>query len=149
MKPSWDDYFMKMAFLAAERGTCDRKKVGAVIVIGRRVLATGYNGAPSGAPDCDEVGHLMVQMGERASCVRTIHAEHNAILQCAIHGTVPQGGTLYTTASTCFDCFKAAAQVGISRIVYAERYDSARTPGIDIANECTRARIAFHLWVPQ
>lgn len=146
LRVSWDDYFMEMAYLVSKRGTCNRKRVGAILVQGRRVIATGYNGAPSGFPDCDEVGHLMVQMGDRSSCVRTIHAEHNAVLQCALHGVSPDGATLYTTASTCFDCFKMVAQVGIQRIVHAEIYDGARMHGVDLAALCSQHGIKLERW---
>ncbi|MGH7684791.1 MAG: deoxycytidylate deaminase [Vulcanimicrobiaceae bacterium] len=147
-KPSWDAYFIGMAKFAAERGTCDRKRVGAVLVLDKRVLATGYNGAPRDWPDCSEAGHLMVQMGERQSCVRTIHAEHNAVLQCAIHGVSCVGATCYTTASPCFDCFKLLAQAGIKRIVSIEIYDGARMHGQDLGALALQAGINLERFEP-
>ena len=81
-RPSWNDYFMDIAFTVAQRSTCDRAHVGAVIVRARRMLTTGYNGAPAGLAHCDEVGHLLVD----GHCVRTLHAEQNAIIQAALHG---------------------------------------------------------------
>ena len=130
MKPTWDAYFMAMAQLASTRGTCDRKQVGAVLVREKRVLATGYNGAPRGWDNCDEVGHLLMDINGRQSCIRTIHAEHNAILQCALHGVSSVGATCYTTASPCFDCLKMLAQVGVREIVCLEHYDSARSGSV-------------------
>lgn len=131
-RPDWDTYFMGIAGAVARRGTCDRLRVGAVLTLENRILATGYNGAPAGWPSCDEVGHELVQMGERASCVRSIHAEENALLTCVAHGVTARGATLYTTASTCYDCFKRVAQAKVARIVYATAYVSARTGSADI-----------------
>ncbi len=130
-RPSWDHYFMNMASVAATRGSCDRLRVGAVIVGGdRRLLATGYNGAPANQPSCAEAGHEMMDVGGgRMSCVRTIHAEENAILSCARYGVSPVGGCLYTTASTCYDCLKRVVQVGIMRIVYLHDYTGGRNQG--------------------
>ncbi len=134
IRPSWDLYFMQVALLLANRATCDRKKVGAVIVNSdHRILTTGYNGSPPGMPHCDEVGHLLATIDGRHSCMRTVHAEENAILQAAILGTIVQGGTLYTTASPCYDCLKRSVSVKIQRVVFAEKYDSARSI-IDMAN---------------
>lgn len=109
---------MGFAVHASSRGTCIRKKVGAVIVLNKNVLATGYNGSISGQPHCTEAGCLM----EDGHCVRTIHAEMNAILQAAKHGTQINHATLYTTASPCWPCFKAIANTGIRRIVFGEMY---------------------------
>ena len=92
-RPNWDDYFMDIAFAVAERSTCDRAHVGAVLVRDRRILTTGYNGAPAGLPHCDEVGHLIVD----GHCVRALHAEQNAIIQAALHGISIQGATAYVT----------------------------------------------------
>ncbi|MCB0159778.1 MAG: dCMP deaminase, partial [Caldilineaceae bacterium] len=88
-RPSWDEYFMDIAFTVAQRSTCDRAHVGCVLVRDRRMLCTGYNGAPAGLPHCDEVGHLMID----GHCVRTLHAEQNAIIQAALHGVSTQGAT--------------------------------------------------------
>lgn len=131
-RPDWDTYFMAHARLAALRGSCDRKQVGAVLVAEKRVIATGYNGAPAGLPNCIEVGHQLVEMNGRQSCVRTIHAEQNAIIQCALVGTPVEGSILYTTASPCLDCLKAIIASGVSAIVFNEAYDSARSGGIDL-----------------
>ncbi|WKZ29013.1 MAG: cytidine/deoxycytidylate deaminase family protein [Patescibacteria group bacterium] len=121
-RPSWDDYFMGIAKIVATRGTCNRLQVGAVLVKDRRIVATGYNGAPPGMPHCDgPAGHLM----EENHCIRTVHAEENCVLQAAVmggNGTV--GSTLYTTHSPCYHCFKALAGAGVKRIVAGAEYRS-------------------------
>lgn len=132
---------MRFARVSAQRGTCDRRRVGAVIVSQYRVIATGYNGAPVGWPSCDEEGHQMVTIGDRESCVRTVHAEENAILQCARHGVSPQGGTIYTTSAACYDCLKRIAQVGIRRVVYTEEYGGGRDAGLDVAAVAKRCGV--------
>lgn len=118
MRPDWDEYFMDIAFAVAERSTCDRAHVGAVLVRDRRILTTGYNGAPAGLPHCDEVGHLMVD----GHCVRTLHAEQNAIIQAALHGVGIQGATAYVTHQPCLTCAKMLINAGITRVVYAGNY---------------------------
>lgn len=117
-RPSWDEYFMDIAFTVAQRSTCDRAHVGAVLVRDRRILATGYNGAPAGLPHCDDVGHLMVD----GHCVRTLHAEQNAIIQAALHGVSIQGATAYVTHQPCLTCAKMLINAGIRRVVYAGNY---------------------------
>jgi dCMP deaminase len=117
-RPSWDDYFINIAFTVAERSTCDRAHVGAVIVRDRRILTTGYNGAPAGLPHCDEVGHLLVD----GHCVRTLHAEQNAIIQAALHGVNIAGSTIYVTHQPCLTCAKMIINAGIRRVVYAGNY---------------------------
>jgi dCMP deaminase len=132
-RPDWDIYFMIIADAVSLRMSCDRARIGAVIVSPEhRILSTGYGGAPSGWPSCDEVGHELVDINGRQSCIRTVHAEENAIVTAARHGVRLDGGTLYTTASTCYDCAKMVAQAGIKRIVYGAKYDSARSGSIDI-----------------
>ncbi len=123
-RQDWDDYFMSIAEVVATRATCDRKHVGAVIVVDRTIVSTGYNGSPKGMPHCDEVGHEMKDMGGRQSCVRTVHGEANAIAQAAKSGARIEGGTLYTTASPCYDCLKLIINSGIERIVCKEFYSS-------------------------
>jgi dCMP deaminase len=118
MRPSKDTYFLKMAYLVSSRSTCDRKHVGAVIVDEYgRIVATGYNGAPSGAPHCDDQGHEIVE----GHCIRTIHGESNAI---DFAGREARGCTLYVTVTPCYDCAKRIANTGIKRLVYAEHYES-------------------------
>ncbi len=109
---------MNIAREVATRSTCDRKFVGAVIVRDRSILATGYNGSIRGLPHCDEEGHLM----EDGHCIRTVHAEANAIVQAAKNGMRIDGATIYVTASPCWGCFRLIANAGIVRIVFGEFY---------------------------
>lgn len=109
---------MNIAREVATRSTCDRKFVGAVVVRDRSILATGYNGSIRGLHHCDEKGHLM----EDGHCVRTVHAEANAIVQAARNGVRIEGASIYVTASPCWGCFRLIANAGISRIVFGEFY---------------------------
>jgi dCMP deaminase len=115
---SWERYFMNLAIQAATRSTCPRKSVGAVIVRDRTVLSTGYNGSIRGAPHCTEVGCLM----ENDHCVRTVHAEANALVQAAFNGVRLDGAEIYVTASPCFNCFKLIVNAGIRTIYFGEFY---------------------------
>jgi dCMP deaminase len=117
-RPEWDEYFMGFAIAASHRATCDRKHVGAVIVVDKQVVATGYNGSVRGMPHCDEAGHDM----EDGHCVRTIHAEMNALAQAASRGARIEGASIYTTASPCWACFRVLVNGGIRRYIYAEAY---------------------------
>lgn len=128
----WDQYFMIIADAVSLRMSCDRARIGAVLTRDNRILATGYGGAPSGLPSCDEVGHELVEINGRQSCVRTVHAEKNALLYAARYGIPIEGATLYTTASTCRDCALACIQAGINRICYAGVYVGARGGGDEI-----------------
>lgn len=121
-RAGWDEYFMAIASQVATRATCDRKHVGAVIVRDRNILSTGYNGSIASRPHCDEIGHMM----EAGHCVRTIHAEANAIIQAAKHGVAIDGADIYITASPCWQCFKKIANAGIQRIIYGEFYRDER-----------------------
>ncbi len=121
---NWDEYFMKIAEVVASMATCDRKHVGAVVVVNKTVVSTGFNGAPRGMPHCDDVGHELKEMGGRQSCVRTVHGEANALVQAARTGARVEGGTLYTTASPCYDCLKLIINAGIVRVVCKEFYAS-------------------------
>ena len=118
MRADTDHRFMKVATVVAESATCDRLHVGAVLVVDKHIVATGYNGSMPGAPHCDDVGHLM----EENHCRRTVHAETNAVVQAARHGTATDQATLYVTASPCWDCFKVIITAGIRRIVYGQAY---------------------------
>ncbi len=118
----WDEYFMNIASAVATRSTCSRKHVGSVIVRDKTILSTGYNGSVRGLPHCDEVGHMM----EDGHCVRTTHAEINAIIQSAKNGTRVDGAAIYVTASPCWSCFKAICNAGINRIVFGEFYRDER-----------------------
>jgi dCMP deaminase len=124
-RASWDEYFMEIAQVVSTRATCERRKVGAVIVRGKTILSTGYNGSIRGLPHCDEVGHLM----EDGHCVRTVHAEANAIAQAARNGVRIEGAAIYVTASPCWSCFKLIANSGIVRICYGEFYRDDRIFG--------------------
>ncbi|MCY4092293.1 MAG: cytidine/deoxycytidylate deaminase family protein [Caldilineaceae bacterium] len=117
-RPSWDQYFLQIAFTVASRSTCDRAHVGAVIVRRRRILATGYNGSPTGLPHCDEVGHLIID----GHCVRALHAEQNAIIQAALHGVGTDGSMIYVTHQPCLTCAKMIINAGIQRVIYAGHY---------------------------
>jgi len=117
-RKSWHQYFSDIAELVSTRGTCDRKQVGAVIVKDKRILATGYNGSMPGSGHCDEEGHLM----ENNHCVRTLHAEVNAIAQCAKYGISCDGSTLYCNTLPCWNCFKAIVSAGIKEIYYNSDY---------------------------
>ena len=119
---SWDRYFMNIAESVATRSTCARKHVGAVIVRDRCILATGYNGSIRGLPHCDDVGHMM----EEGHCVRTVHAEANAIVQAARNGARIEGAHIYVTASPCWSCFRLIANAGLARIVFGEFYRDPR-----------------------
>ncbi|NMB36356.1 MAG: deaminase [Firmicutes bacterium] len=116
MRKDWDDYFIDIAFQVAERSTCPRRRVGAVIVKDKRIKGTGYNGSPSGLPHCIDEGCLMV--GDH--CVRTIHAEINALLECMPDER--RGATIYVTDRPCAECTKCIINCGISRVVFAREY---------------------------
>lgn len=121
-RASWDEYFMAIAREVATRSTCDRKHVGAVIVRDKMILTTGYNGSIRGLAHCDDDGHMM----QDGHCVRTVHAEANAIAQAARNGVRLDGAGIYVTASPCFGCFKLIANSGLSRIVFGEFYRDER-----------------------
>ena len=125
-RPSWDEYFIEIARLVASRSTCLRRQVGAVMVKDKNILATGYNGTPSGIRHCSEVGCLRQQMnvpsGERHELCRGLHAEQNAIIQAAKHGVNIDGAVLYCTHSPCIICSKMLINSGIKRIVCTDGY---------------------------
>ncbi len=121
-RANWNDYFMNIAEQVSTRSTCDRKHVGAVIVRDRTILSTGYNGSLRGAPHCDEEGHDM----ENGHCVRTVHAEANAVAQAAKHGIRIDSSEIYVTASPCLTCFKLLVNAGIVKVYYKEFYRDER-----------------------
>jgi dCMP deaminase len=125
-RPSWDEYFMDIADLVSRRSTCLRRRVGAVIVLDKRILATGYNGAPSGLRHCSEVGCLREQLGipsgERHEICRGLHAEQNAIIQAAVHGAKIEGGTLYSTIQPCSQCARMIINAKLVRLVFRGEY---------------------------
>lgn len=125
-RPSWDRYFIDITHLVATRSTCLRRCVGALLVKERNILATGYNGAPSGISHCSEAGclreRLKVPSGERHELCRGLHAEQNAIIQAARHGVNIDGATLYCTTMPCVICTKILINAGIRRVVFSEGY---------------------------
>ena len=118
-RPSWDAYFLQIAATVSGRSTCLRRSVGAVLVRDRRILATGYNGSPEGLPHCTDVGCLIID----GHCVRTLHAEQNALLQAAAHGVSTEGSTIYVTSEPCLQCTKMLLNARVRRIVYLDAYD--------------------------
>ena len=137
MRPTLDEYFMEIAKVVAKRSTCLRQKVGAVIVKDKRILATGYNGAPSGLPHCLDIGCLREQLnvpsGERQELCRGVHAEQNAIIQAAKFGISVEGATLYTTHCPCITCAKIIINAGIKKVVYGREYADKR--GLELMKE--------------
>ncbi len=125
-RPSWDEYFMEIARVVASRSTCLRRQVGAVLVREKRILTTGYNGAPRGLAHCLEIGCLREQLGipsgERQELCRGLHAEQNAVIQAAYHGVSIRGATLYCTHQPCITCAKMLINAGIEKIIYEEAY---------------------------
>lgn len=125
-RPSWDEYFLNITMQVAQRSTCLRRHVGAILVRDKRILATGYNGAPRGIKHCEEVGCLReernVPSGERHELCRALHAEMNALLQAADFGVPTEGATLYTTIYPCSLCAKMAINAGVKRIVTSGDY---------------------------
>ena len=126
MRPTWDEYFSEITRQVATRSTCLRRHVGAVIVQNRRILATGYNGPPSGLPHCDETGCLRTQLGipsgQRQEICRGLHAEQNAIIQAALHGVAISGSSIYITHQPCITCAKMIINSGIKRVVCLGTY---------------------------
>lgn len=122
MRADWDIYFIRIAGEVASRGTCNRKKVGAVITRDNRILSTGYNGAVSGADHCDQVGHAM----RDNHCVRTVHAELNAVAQAAKYGVEIGNSTIYITTYPCLACFHVCVNAGIKKFVYRDDYNNDR-----------------------
>lgn len=141
-RPSWEAYFMDIAVLVAKRSTCKRRSVGAVIVKDKRILSTGYNGAPAGIRHCIEVGclreELNVPSGEKHELCRGIHAEQNAIIQAAYHGVTIKDAILFCTNLPCSICAKMIINAGIRKIYYQSGYadqmssDMIKEAGIDM-----------------
>lgn len=130
-RPSWDEYFMAITEVVGTRGTCDRGRAGCVVVRDKRILATGYVGAPAGLPHCDEVGHEMHKVthkdgSETMHCIRTTHAEQNAIAHAARTGVKLDGGTLYCKMTPCYTCAKIILNAGIQRIVVQKDYHASK-----------------------
>lgn len=126
-RPSWERYFMSIARQVATRSTCLRRQVGCIIVLEKRIVSTGYNGAPSGLPHCEEVGCVRetrgVASGERHELCRGLHAEQNAIIQAAMHGTAVRGGSVFCTHKPCILCTKMLINAGVRRVYYQQGYE--------------------------
>ena len=129
LRPSWDEYFMTITELVAGRSTCLRRKVGALLVRDKRIITTGYNGAPANVHHCLDVGCLREEMGipsgERHELCRGLHAEQNAIIQAALHGVSIDGATLYCTNMPCMICSKMLINARIKTIIYKEGYSDS------------------------
>jgi dCMP deaminase len=145
IRPSWDEYFLELANTVARRATCDRGRSGCVIVRNKQILVTGYVGSPSNLPHCDEVGHLMKKVTHEdgstsTHCMRTVHAEQNAICQAARLGISLEGGTCYCRMTPCRTCAMLLINCGIVRIVCEKKYHAGKeseemfaTAGIEIS----------------
>jgi dCMP deaminase len=130
-RPSWDEYFLKIVDMVGSRGSCDRGRAGCVITRDRRIVATGYAGSPVGLPHCDEVGHEMHTVinddgTTSRHCIRTTHAEQNAICEAARMGIALEGGTLYCKMTPCYTCAKMIINAGIKRVVCAQDYHAGQ-----------------------
>ena len=133
-RPGWDEYFMEVAEVVAKRSTCLRRNVGAVVVKDKRILSTGYNGAPTGLPHCGEVGCLRERLGtpsgERHEICRGLHAEQNALIQAARYGISLEGSTIYSTTEPCSLCAKMLINAGLRRVVYKDSYPDELSRGL-------------------
>ncbi len=125
-RPDWDHYFMEIATVVSTRSTCLRRKVGALLVLNKRILSTGYNGAPGGLSHCLEAGcireELKIPSGERHELCRGIHAEQNAIIQAAVHGVAINDSILYCTHYPCAQCAKMLINAGVKKLVLSGNY---------------------------
>jgi dCMP deaminase len=147
-RPAWEDYFMGITSLVAQRSTCTRRAVGAIIVKDKRILSTGYNGAPTGIRHCLDVGCLREKLdipsGERHELCRGIHAEQNAIIQAAYHGVSVKGATLFCTNLPCSICTKIIINAGLKKIFYQDGYADSmseemfKEAGIEVIKHTTR-----------
>ena len=138
-RPSWDEYFLRIAAVVATRATCPRLHVGCVAIRDHRILVTAYNGSPSGAEHCDEVGCLIID----GHCERTTHAETNALIQSSRHGLSLAGATIYLTHPPCAACAKLLVSAGIVRIVYRNPHQGAGTTNPIVAWWIREHRVAL------
>jgi dCMP deaminase len=149
-RESWDDYFMKLTILIASRSTCLKHHIGALLVKEHRILATGYNGAPPGISHCLHIGCLRQQMnipsGERSELCRAIHAEQNALMQCASFGIPAEGAALYCTHFPCTHCIKSLLSIKISRIIYQHDYPDDLGK---ILLAQSQSKVIIDHWTPQ
>ncbi|RJS68957.1 cytidine deaminase [ANME-2 cluster archaeon] len=130
MRPTLDEYFMNIADIVATRSTCLRRQIGAVIVRDKRIISTGYNGAPRGAAHCLDIGCIReqenIESGTMHEICRAVHAEQNAVIQAALHGVSTQGSTLYCTHQPCAICAKILINAGIVRVIFRQPYPDNR-----------------------
>lgn len=144
---SWPDYFMGITYLVAERSTCTRRKVGAVAVRDKRILATGYNGAPSDTPHCLDIGclreELGVPSGQRHEICRGLHAEQNVIIQAALHGVSIKGAGIYCTTQPCLICTKMLINAQVSAVYYTEAYPDPLAERMMAESGVNFTRIAY------
>lgn len=144
-RPSWNEYFMSITRLVAERSTCLRRKVGAILVREKRILATGYNGAPEGLRHCLDIGclreRLRIPSGQRHELCRALHAEQNVLIQAARYGTAVAGAELYCTNLPCIICTKMLINAGIHTIYYSEGY--ADDMSMDMLKEAEMKLVRF------
>jgi len=135
-RPSWDEYFLQLARLVSRRSTCLRRRVGAVLVKDKKILATGYNGVPSGIRHCSDIGclrdKLKIPSGQRHELCRGLHAEQNVLLQAALHGVSTKGSAVYITNQPCMICAKMLINAGIRQLIIADGYPD------DLAKEFLR-----------
>lgn len=128
-RPSWDEYFLELARLVSKRSTCLRRRVGAVLVKDKKILATGYNGVPSGIRHCSDIGcireRLKIPSGQRHELCRGLHAEQNVLLQAALHGVSTKGSVVYITNQPCMICAKMLINAGIRQLIIADGYPDA------------------------
>ena len=126
LRPSWDEYFIEVASLVSQRATCLRRKVGAVLVKDKKILSTGYNGAPAGLKHCFDIGclrdKLKIPSGQRHELCRGLHAEQNVLVQAALHGISTKASSLYVTNQPCIICAKMLINAGIKEIVICDGY---------------------------
>lgn len=149
-RPDWDEYFLEIAKLVSRRATCLRRSVGAILVKDKKILASGYNGAPTGIMHCDKAGcirtKLNIPSGQRHELCRGLHAEHNSLLQAALHGVSAKGATLYSTIQPCIICAKMLINAGIKEIVTSGKYpdkmaaDFLKEAGVKIRIKNTRLK---------
>lgn len=130
-RPSWDEYFSQLAIMVGQRGTCDRGYCGAIITKDRRIVSTGYAGSPVGCQHCNEIGHEMHTIihednSQSNHCIRTAHAEQNAICQAARFGIALEGGTIYVKMAPCYTCAKMIINAGIKRVVCNQDYHASK-----------------------
>lgn len=130
-RPTWDEYFINIMELIGSRGTCDRGRVGCVIARDNRIIATGYAGSPTGLPHCDEIGHEMHTVthpdnSQTRHCIRTVHAEQNAICEAARQGISLNNSTLYVKMTPCYTCAKMIINAGVKRVVCSQDYHASK-----------------------